>query len=152
MTSSGIAPLVKEVFVAAPVERAWAVFTGEIGAWWPVATHSIEPERVEEIRFEGRVGGRIVERWHDGTEWSWGEIEVWQAPQRVRFSWHPRREPGVATEVEVTFTAESGGTRVTLEHRNWELLGATGASVRAQYDEGWDFVLGRYKEKLRPLT
>ena len=144
MTTTGIAPLVKEVFVAAPVERAWTVFTDEIGMWWPVATHSIEPERVEEIRFEGRVGGRVVERWEDGTEWSWGEVEVWEPPRRVRFSWHPSRQPAAATEVEVTFSSAAGGTRVTLEHRNWELLGPTAAAVRDQYDGGWDFVLGRY--------
>lgn len=142
----GIAPLVKEVLVAAPVERAWAVFTGDIDAWWPVATHSIEPERVKEIRFEGRLGGRIVERWDDGTEWSWGEVEAWEPPERVRFSWHPSRDPGAATEVEVTFASTDDGTRVRLEHRNWELLGPNAPSVRAQYDGGWDFVLGRYGE------
>jgi uncharacterized protein YndB with AHSA1/START domain len=146
MTATEIAPLVKEVFVAAPVERAWSAFTRGIGDWWPVATHSIEPERVAEIAFEGRVGGRIVERWDDGTEWSWGEVDLWEPPHRLRFSWHPSRAPAAATEVEVTFASEGSGTRVTLEHRKWELLGAAAAAMRSQYDRGWDFVLGRYAE------
>lgn len=137
-------PLVKEVVVAVPAERAWTVFIDEIGAWWPVATHSIEPERVKEIAFEGRDGGRIVERWDDGTEWSWGEVDVWDPPRRVRFSWHPSRAPAASTEVEVTFTPEADGTRVRLEHRNWELLGPRARELRAGYDRGWDFVLGRY--------
>jgi uncharacterized protein YndB with AHSA1/START domain len=142
-----IAPLVKEVTVAVPVERAWTVFTNEIDAWWPASTHSIEPDRVREIVVEARAGGRIVERWEDGTECSWGEIDVCEPPHRLRFSWHPYLDDRAATEVEVTFTAAEGGTIVRLEHRHWERLGAVqGAESRAQYDPGWDFVLGRYAE------
>lgn len=137
-------PLVKEVTVAAPVERAWEVFTANIGDWWPASTHSIEPERVRDIAFEARIGGRIVERWHDGTECSWGEVEVCDPPHRLRFSWHPYLDRPEATEIEVTFTPVGDGTRVRLEHRGWERLGARGAESRGQYDGGWDFVLGRY--------
>ena len=143
-TAAEIAPLVKEIVVAAPIERAWTAFTTEINAWWPVATHSIEPERVAEIVFEGRAGGRIVERWDDGTENSWGEVELWEPPSRVRFSWQPNHERPAPTEVEVTFSAEDDGTRVRLEHRRWERLGAGAAESRSSYDSGWDLVLGRY--------
>lgn len=141
-------PLVKELTVAAPVEKAWAVFTDEIGSWWPVESHSIEPERVREVVFEARVGGRIVERWHDGTEYSWGEVELCEPPHRVRFSWHPRKDPDPATQVVVTFTAAGDATNVRLEHRGWERLGDDGAEARAQYDPGWDFVLGRYGDAI----
>lgn len=141
-------PLVKELTVAAPLERAWEVFTSGIDGWWPAETHSIEPERVREIAFEARVGGRIVERWHDGSECSWGEVDVCDPPHRLRFSWHPYLDRPEATEVEVTFTAVDGGTRVRLEHRGWERLGERGEGSRAQYDGGWDFVLGRYAAAL----
>ena len=140
-------PLVKELTVAAPVERAWAVFTAEIGAWWPVATHSIAPDRVSEIVFEAREGGRIFERWDDGTEKPWGEIDLCEPPHRVRFSWHPNEDRPAATEVEVSFTATEGGTLVRLEHRGWERLGAEGAASRSDYDGGWDYVLGRYADR-----
>lgn len=142
------APLVKEVTVAAPVERAWEVFTAGIDTWWPAATHSIEPDQVREIVFEARTGGRIVERWHDGTEWSWGEVDVCEPPHRLRFSWHPSRNPPAATEVEVTFTSVDTGTLVRLEHRGWERLGDRAATSRDDYDSGWDYVLGRYVERL----
>lgn len=137
-------PLVKEVVVAAPIEHAWEVFTAGIDGWWPAETHSIEPERVRAIAFEARPGGRIVERWHDGTECSWGEVEVCEPPHRLRFTWHPYLDRPEATEVEVTFTEVEGGTHVRLEHRGWERLGDAGAQSRARYDGGWDFVLGRY--------
>ena len=137
-------PLVKELTVAAPIERAWEVFTAGIDGWWPAETHSIEPDRVREIVFEARPGGRIVERWHDGTECSWGEVDVCDPPHRLLFSWHPYLDRPEATEIEVTFSEVEGGTRVRLEHRGWERLGDRGAQSRAQYDGGWDFVLGRY--------
>ncbi|MDQ3953399.1 MAG: SRPBCC family protein [Actinomycetota bacterium] len=139
-----LAPLVKELTVAVPVERAWTVFTQEIGSWWPVATHSIAPEQVREIVFEARAGGRIVERWKDGTEQSWGEVAVCEPPHRLLFSWHPNLRRRAATEVEVTFEPVDGGTRLRLEHRGWERLGAEGAESRSDYDGGWDYVLGRY--------
>lgn len=136
-------PLVKELTVAAPVERAWEVFTDEIASWWPIPTHSVEPDRVSEIVFEARPGGRILERRHDGTECSWGEVDVCEPPHRIRFSWHPNDRPE-ATEVEVTFSAAGDATDVRLEHRGWERLGDDGAASRAEYDPGWDYVLGLF--------
>ncbi|HEX2294744.1 MAG TPA: SRPBCC family protein [Actinomycetota bacterium] len=139
--------LVKEVRVAAPVERAWKVFTDGIDSWWPVATHSVAPDRVAEIVFEPGLGGRILERRRDGDECVWGEVDVYEPPHRVRFSWHPNEERPAATEVEVTFAAVAGGTLVRLEHRGWERLGAIeGAESRGDYDTGWDLVLARYVE------
>lgn len=141
-------PLVKELTVSAPPERAWTVFTEEIDSWWPVATHSMVPERVREIVFESRLGGRILERWSDGTEHVWGAVDLCDPPRRVRFSWQPNHDRPAATEVEVTFTGVEGGTLVRLEHRGWERLGAEeGAESRFDYDGGWEYVLGRYADK-----
>lgn len=139
-----IPPLVKEIVVATPVSKAWEVFTAGVDGWWPVATHSMEPDRVEEIVFEARPGGRIFERWRDGTECSWGEVDVCDPPRRIRFSWHPNPERTAATEVEVEFSEVDGGTKVRLEHRGWDRLGAEGAESRGDYDGGWDYVLGLY--------
>src|SRR3712207_8999348 len=43
----------KSLHVAAPVERAWEVFTERLNDWWPVTTHSIAEERVETVVLEG---------------------------------------------------------------------------------------------------
>lgn len=137
-------PLVKELTVAAPVDRAWRVFTDEITSWWPVPTHSVEPDRVREIVFEARRGGRIFERWEDGTELSWGEVDLCEPPHRVRFSWQPNHDRPGPTEVEVTFTSAGDATNVRLEHRGWERLGDEGPASRADYDPGWDYVLEKY--------
>ena len=39
----------KSVTVAAPVERAWEVFTERLQTWWPFDTHSIGADRIEEM-------------------------------------------------------------------------------------------------------
>lgn len=56
----------------------------------------------------------------------------------------PGRGPDSAQELRVTFSAEAGGTRVTLVHAGWERLGDQGPASRASYEQGWDLVLGAY--------
>jgi hypothetical protein len=36
------------------------------------------------------------------------------------------------------------GTRVELEHRGWERLGAEAGEVREEYAQGWPVVLGHF--------
>ena len=137
-----ITPIVVALVVPCPPARAFAYFTRDIGRWWPLAVHSVGRERARDVRFEPRVGARIVETLADGTEASWGTVEAWRPGECVRFSWHPGREPATAQWVEVAFAATPGGTRVTLTHGGWERLGAQGAAARDSYTGGWAFVLG----------
>ncbi|HEY7874499.1 MAG TPA: SRPBCC family protein [Actinomycetota bacterium] len=136
-----ITPIEIEITVAASVEDAFATFTGDITSWWPSATHSVGEERVAEVVMEPRTGGRLFERWDDGTEHDWGEILEWEAPNRLVCSWQPNPERPAATEIEVTFEGVDGGTRVRLEHRGWERLGEQGPGQRRDYSSGWAPVL-----------
>jgi uncharacterized protein YndB with AHSA1/START domain len=136
--SAELSPVVVEVTVAREKADAFSVFTDEIGSWWPIGTHSIGDSKVATVVFEG---GRLIERWHDGTEFAWGEVLAWEPPNRFVITWHPVEEPAVMTEVEVTFHAEGQGTRVRLEHRNWHALGDVGPSARRDYEAGWPGVL-----------
>ena len=140
-----LAPLVKTIEVDCDVERAFDVFTRGIDDWWPVAGHSLDEEKVESIVFESGIGGRILERWHDGTERSWGEISAWEPPHRIAFSWLPNPDTGKSTQIEVRFRAAGSRTEVTLEHRGWE-RSTDDEGRRANYDTGWDGVLGLYAE------
>lgn len=138
-----IEPVRVSVSVAGTVERSFRVFTEQMSTWWPLSTHSIEPDKAVTAEMEARLGGRIVERHHDGTEASWGVITVWEPPHRLVFSWNPSYEDRPETEVEVTFSEEGTGTRVALEHRGWERLGPDGAEMRGGYAEGWSHILRR---------
>jgi uncharacterized protein YndB with AHSA1/START domain len=135
----------RSVTVDASLEQAFQVFTERMGDWWPIKRYSVHENEAEVVGMEPRLGGAVFERWREGTE-SWGEILVWEPPQRIAFSWHPGSDPATATEVEVVFAAEGGRTRVELEHRGWERLGERAPEVRAGYAEGWQAVLERYVE------
>jgi len=134
-----LAPIVKTLVVPVSRERAFDHFTAGIGRWWPLATHSVHGADARTAVIEPRVGGRLYERTADGREADWGEVRVWQPPARLVFSFMKYAVDRPTTEVEVTFETVGGGTRVTLEHRGWEQLGA---ELRGGYDEGWDHVFG----------
>lgn len=133
-------PVVKQVRVSISPERAFELFTTEMGTWWPLASHSIGGSDAVSVRFAGEVGGLIVETTKDGATHPWGRMLTWEPPERVVFSWHPGREENSAQRVEVTFRRENDRTLVTLVHDGWELLGEAAEATRAGYDTGWDLV------------
>jgi DNA-binding transcriptional ArsR family regulator len=154
-THTQLDPVRRSVTVRTTAERAFAVFTDGIAAWWPMETHSIvvdDPEPGQEgqtpvaVVIEPRVGGRIYERLADGQELSWGTVRVWDPPRRLVLGWSPTRAERDPTEVEVTFFPEDDGTRVVLEHRNWEPMGPRAAEVRESYSGGWIATLARFAE------
>ncbi|MGH3103175.1 MAG: SRPBCC family protein [Gaiellaceae bacterium] len=134
----------KTVTVAAPIERAFEVFTERIGAWWPLGTHSIGGEKAETVSVEGREGGRVYERIKGGEEADWATVTVWEPPRRLVLSWKVNPEAPAPTEIEVRFEPEGDGTRVDLEHRGWERFGDQAEEARSGYASGWDAVLGLY--------
>lgn len=143
-TNPAIEPVVKTITVAWPVERAFRRFTGEIGAWWPLESHSVGGEQARTCAIEPREGGRLYEVGEDGSEHAWGTVTRWEPPRRVAFTWHPGRDPETRQEVEVTFDPVDDGTRVQVVHTGWERLGEKAAETREAYGPGWEFVLGRF--------
>jgi uncharacterized protein YndB with AHSA1/START domain len=140
---TGLPPVRKSVVV--PLERAAAfeLFTRRLGEWWPLTHRSATKDAVY-CTVEPYVGGRLFERTRFGTESVWGVYLVFEEPSRVVFTWHPGATEETATEVEVTFSAIERGTRVDVEHRHWERLGARASFVRELFDGGWVGVLERF--------
>jgi uncharacterized protein YndB with AHSA1/START domain len=142
-----------EVVVDAPPERAFAVFTEGIGTWWPESHHLLEGELAEMV-FEPFAGGRIVDRGTDGTECCWARVLAYEPPRRVVFSWDIALDWTIeadharTSEVEVTFSAEGEGTRVTLEHKHLERHGEGWEGMRSAVgnDNGWAVGLRAYAE------
>jgi uncharacterized protein YndB with AHSA1/START domain len=98
------------------------------------------------IVFEPFVGGRIFERTGAGEEHDWGRIVAWEPPSRLVYEWHLRVDRADATEVEIRFTPSPTGTRVTIEHRGWERLGAKGVERRQGNFAGWGSLLPHFVE------
>jgi uncharacterized protein YndB with AHSA1/START domain len=131
--------------VAAPPEHAFEVWTARISQWWP-ADHTVTVEADLTVVLEGRAGGRIFERTRDGVEHDWGEVTVWDPPTRLAYLWHLRRDRAEATEVEIHFVDRGDATtRVEIEHRGWERLGAEGESWRDRNQGGWSTLLPHYE-------
>ena len=139
-----IEPLRLNFDVACDPERAFAVWTQRAATWWP-KMHTVSREAGLQIVFEPRVGGRIFERTSSGREEDWGEILVWEPPVRLGYLWHLRADRTDATEVQITFTGQAqGGTRVDIEHRGWERLGARADARRRANRRGWEGLLPAY--------
>ena len=141
-----------EIVVAAPLERAFAVFTDRFGDFNP-PEHNLLQAPIAETVFEPRAGGNIIDRGTDGSECRWARILAYDPPRRVVFSWdigpawQVETDPERASEVEVTFTAEAPDrTRVELEHRHLDRHGPGWESVRdgIGHDQGWPLYLDRY--------
>ena len=140
-----IEPLRVSFEVSCPVDHAFDVWTSKIARWWP-ADHSVSGENGLLVVLEGRPGGRIFERTAAGTEHEWGEVVVWEPPSRLAYLWHLRRDRADATEVEIRFIDQGDSTtRVEIEHRGWERLGAEGQSWRDANQGGWSTPLVAYR-------
>jgi hypothetical protein len=115
-------PVRQSVVVRSDRPHTFGMFVATIGAWWPVTPFSAGRDRVRDVTFEPREGGRVYETWQDGTE------------------------------VELTFAELGPLlTRVTVEHRGWERLteeqlaedcALPGGYPGGAYREGWARILG----------
>jgi hypothetical protein len=142
--STRIEPVRKSIVVAVTPERAFAVYTRRMDAWWPFEK-SVFKDRARTVTYEPRVGGAVEEFSVDGERAEWGRILAWNPPHSFRMTWHPGRGEDTAQELEVRFLAVPGGTRVEIEHHGWERLLAQGRAQRDNYDRGWAAVLAAFE-------
>ena len=142
------------IVVAAPIERAFSVFTEDFGRFKP-REHNLLQVEIAETVFEPRVGGHLYDRGVDGSECRWARVLAYEPPGRVLLSWDisPRwqveTDPEKTSEVEIRFIAETADrTRVELEHRHLDRHLDGWQSLREGVDagDGWPLYLRRYTE------
>jgi len=144
-------PVRQATVVRSDQRHTFEVFVRTIGVWWPVRPFSRGQERVRDVTFDERVGGRVYESWQDGTTVDWGEVVAWEPPARFVLTW---ALTPASTEVEFTFSALGPAlTRVAVEHRGWEALSAAqlaeacalqGGYAGGAFNAGWATILGRF--------
>ena len=125
----------REVLIAAPIERVWAVVTEakHVGTWFGDAGAEIDL----------RPGGAIIIRWADyGT--GYGIVERVEPP-RV-FAWrgaligHTDVRADNSTLVEFTLTPEGDGTRLRVVESGFDTLAIPADEAAKQAEgnvEGW---------------
>jgi uncharacterized protein YndB with AHSA1/START domain len=146
-----------QVFVEAPLERAFSVFTEGFGSFKP-REHNLLAVEIAETVFEPRVGGHLYDRGVDGSMCRWARVLAYEPPHRVVLSWdispqwQVETDPEKASEWEVRFVAEAPDrTRVELEHRNLERHGEGWEEERdgVAGEGGWPLYLQRFAEVVK---
>ena len=142
------------IVVQAPQDRAFRVFTEQLGAFKP-REHNMLSVEIAETVLEPRVGGSVFDRGVDGTVCRWARVLAYEPPARLVISWDisPRwqieTDPDRSSEVEILFLAESEDrTRLELVHRHLERHGVGWESIRdgVAGADGWPLYLERYAE------
>lgn len=74
-----------EIAIEAPPERVFAALTTEQGAWYP---HNYGGDRLKEIVFETKVGGRCFEDWGDDAGILYGTVTYYDPPHAACIRGH----------------------------------------------------------------
>jgi len=144
--------------VPAGPQRAFEVFTEQIGLWWrPSDLFAFTPRSPGILAFEPGEGGRLTETLPGGKVFEIGRITAWEPGRRLAFSWRQASfAPGQATHVEVRFEAVGEETRVSVEHQGWDAVpaenvarhGFPNAIFLQRHGEWWRSQLLAYKTRL----
>lgn len=143
-----VTPIRKQLTVEAPAERAFRVFTSNMGVWWPTE-HHIGASPLKDCVIEPKIDGRWYEIGEDGRSYDWGRVLAWDPPRRVVLAWQLNAEftfdPSLVTEVEVTFTSLGPErTCVDFEHRRLERFGEAAERLQHEMGAGWGQILESY--------
>ena len=147
-----IAPVRKSIRVNVDQARAFDVFTSGLGRWWP-RDMGIGKLPMRAAVMETRLGGRWYELAEDGSQTNVGRIIAWEPPKRFVMNWDInsqwKPDTTVGSEVEVRFIPDgTNATRVELEHRKFEQMGAeAGTTMRNSVDGGWPGKLELFKQQ-----
>jgi uncharacterized protein YndB with AHSA1/START domain len=139
----------RTITVPVSQQRAFEVFTSELGRWWP-REYSIGQSPMADFVLEPTIGGRWYEVGEDGKQCDSGRVTAFEPPARLALAWHLNGQfqfdpdPAHASEVEVRFVVEGPTqTRVEVEHRGFERHGADAGAVLGSVDSqtGWTYCL-----------
>lgn len=117
------------VFVDAPPDIAFEVFTDQIDSWWRHGMKFRSGARdVSVLHLEPKLGGRLFETiaapdGGAGHVVQTGTVTAWDPPRALEIEWRGVNfAPQEKTTVSVAFEPRRDGTQVTLVHAGWAAL------------------------------
>jgi uncharacterized protein YndB with AHSA1/START domain len=128
----------KSVLLRCPSDEAYQLFTTRISEWWPT-THRLTADPESELFLEST--GRFWERSRDGREVELGRVLAWEPPHRLALDFYIGTNAAQPTALEVTFTSESEGTRVTVHHSSKPESDDLWTLRAPKFESSWDAVL-----------
>ena len=146
-------PIEHSIGVARDPEQAFALFTTQLGRWWP-REYTWSQDVLQAIGIEPRIGGLCYELGPHGFRCDWGRVLVWTPPDHLVLAWHisPRREPvpdpAYASRVEVYFRPARVSTVVELTHSEFARHGKGAEEYRSAMasPQGWPRIMQRFAE------
>jgi len=129
----------KSVFLRCQPQEAFELFATRISEWWPV-THRPTKDPESELFLE--ESGRFWELARDGREMELGRVRVWEPPHRLALDFYLGTNAEQPTAVEITFTAEDEGTRVTVHHQAKPESADLWNQRAPVFERSWESVLG----------
>ncbi len=134
-------PIEHEYAVACTPEHAFAVFTAEIGVWWPAG---YSPPGKVGVTIEPAVGGACTMAISDGSAYRWGTVTAWEPSETAGhfgMDFTLAQDPDHPSRIDVWFTAAGDGTtRMRFNHGGWSAGNVAG---RARFSE-WPIILDRF--------
>lgn len=132
-------------------ERAFGIWTEQVGLWWPRG-YSVSRTPGARFSYEQRQGGRLLERVPEGPEIVWARTVVYAAPTRLVYAFVPGGSGDYTSHVELTFEAHNGGTRVTAKHGLGQFTPDRWKSMQGRFQEVWDKLLPAYRAHANTTT
>ena len=139
--------MIKSVLLPLAPTQAFTLFTEQINAWWPEERrHTNDTESTLYLE----ATGRFFEQARDGRQVDLGRVVEWQAPERIVLDFYIATGPAHPTKVEVTFTPEAAGTRVTVMHTPKPESEDLWADRAPRYERSWEIVLAAVERAACP--
>ena len=77
----------RTITVPVSQQRAFEVFTSQLGRWWP-REYSIGQSPMADFILEPTIGGRWYEVGEDGKQCDTGRVTAFEPPARLALAWH----------------------------------------------------------------
>ncbi len=144
----------REIEVGIAVDKAFSIFVEDINNWWP-QEYTWSQEKLNEIKIEGWENGLCTEMGPFNFRCDWGRVTEFVENKRLRIKWQisPNREPvpdpESASDLHLEFVAShDSDSLIKFEHSNFENHKNGAKKYREMMDSenGWDYILKRYKK------